>query len=164
MTDRRHFAIKFLNMIKKSNSAGVCRHYAKTDSYRKTLDTIIKTGKCPFCPDNFKYHKKPILKKYQGWLCTENSWPYENTKHHFIIISKKHKETFSDLTLDDFKAIKYLVNWLVKEYNIKGGGLTMRFGEQKYTGASVLHLHLHLIVPKLKSDKKMAEHVIFPIG
>lgn len=147
-----------------TNKAGIEKRFAKTKDYKNTLEKIIKTEKCPFCPDNFKYHKKPILKKYKGWLATSNSWPYNDTTYHFIFIPEKHKEKFSDLNDKDLQAVKYLVNWVINKYKIKGGGLTLRFGEQNYTGATVLHLHFHLIVPKLKPRSKIAKTVWFPIG
>jgi len=148
----------------KKNRAGVQPKFAgERGDYRETLNKIADTKKCPFCPDNFKYHKKPILRKVDGWMTTENSWPYENTKHHFIFIPETHKETFSDLTIKDFKALKELINWVIKKYKIKGGGVTMRFGEPTYTGATVRHLHAHLIVPELK-DNGEAKVVNFPIG
>ncbi|MCX6745750.1 MAG: hypothetical protein NTX00_01900 [Candidatus Parcubacteria bacterium] len=146
------------------NKAGIEKRNAKTKEYRRTLEAIIKTNKCPFCPDNFKYHNKPILKQYQGWLATSNSWPYKNTRYHFVLIPIKHKINFSDLTNQDFQAVKYLVNWLNKKYKIKGGGLTLRFGEQNLTGATVRHLHFQLIVPQLKPKSKTATVVNFPIG
>jgi len=148
----------------KNNKSGVESRFAKTKEYKKILEKIIKTNKCPFCPDNFKYHKKPILKKYQGWLATTNSWPYKNTQYHFVLIPLKHKSNFSDLNDKDFQTVKYLVNWLIEKYKLKGAGLTLRFGEQKYTGATVRHLHFQLIVPQLKHNKKIAKVVIFPIG
>lgn len=148
----------------KTNKAGIAKQYAKNENYRKTLEKIEKTDKCPFCPDNFKYHKNPILKEFQGWMATANSWPYPDTQHHFIFIAKEHKENFSDLTDQDMQAVKYLVNWIIDEYKIKGGGLTLRFGEQKYTGATVRHLHFHLIVPELNHETKLAKTVPFPIG
>jgi diadenosine tetraphosphate (Ap4A) HIT family hydrolase len=146
------------------NKAGIVKRFAKTKDYKNTLEKIIKTDKCPFCPENFKYHKKPILKKYNDWLVTENSWPYKDTGYHFIFIPKKHMENFSDLTDKDFQSVKYLVNWVINKYKIKGGGLTLRFGNQDYTGASVSHLHFHLIVPQLKPKTKLAKTVNFPIG
>lgn len=151
-------------MKKKVNKAGIDIRFAKTSDYRRTLEKIIDTNKCPFCPDNFKYHKKPILKKLNGWVVTENSWPYKNTKYHFIFIPERHLENFSDITIKDFATIKELVDWIIKKYKIKGGGVTMRFGEQKYTGATVHHLHLHLIVPELDLAKGSAKPVYFPIG
>jgi diadenosine tetraphosphate (Ap4A) HIT family hydrolase len=150
-------------MLKK-NKAGIVKRFAKTQDYANVLDNIIETEKCPFCPDNFKYHKKPILKKYNGWMATLNSWPYKDTTHHFIFICEKHKEKFSDLSDKDLQAVKYLVNWVTQKYKIKGGGLTLRFGDQNYTGATVLHLHFHLIVPELKTNSKIAKTVNFPIG
>ena len=148
----------------KLNKAGIDKRFAKTEEYRQTLKVIIKTDKCPFCPDNFKSHKKPILKEFQGWLATENSWPYQDTEYHFIFIPKEHKENFSDLSDADFQAVRFLVNWVIDQYKIKGGGLTLRFGEQNLTGATVRHLHFQLIVPQLNTETKLAKTINFPIG
>ena len=132
--------------------------YAKSGEYRKVIETIKKQGKCPFCPDNFKYHKHPILKRHGRWFLTKISWPYKNNKFHFIIIGDKHRENISELTAIDMKNILFLVKWAVAEFKIKGGAMAMRFGETSYTGATVCHLHAHLIVP-LKGKT-----VNFPIG
>lgn len=131
--------------------------------YERVISTIDHIGKCPFCPTNFIYHKKPILKKYKGWIITKNSWPYKNSQKHLVIMPLNHKEQFAELTIDDFKTLKYLVNWANKNLNIKGGGLALRFGDTNYTGATVYHLHFHLIVPKL-DRKKLSKPVYFPIG
>lgn len=137
--------------------------YAKSEEYSKVINTIADEAKCPFCPDNFKYHKNPILKEEDGWFITQNSWPYTGTKHHLIMICREHKEQFSDLTTGDWEAIRTLVNWAVKSYDIPGGGLAMRFGETAYTGATVVHLHAHLIVPEL-DESGLAIPVNFPFG
>lgn len=137
--------------------------YAKSKDYKKTLETIEDTAKCPFCKENFKYHKKKILKTYKNWFITKSSWPYKNSKFHFLIISEKHKEEFGDLKNSDFKIVSDLVNWAIKKYKIKGGALTLRFGDTQYTGATVCHLHLHFIVPELDKNKN-AKVVNFPIG
>ncbi|MDP3057319.1 MAG: HIT domain-containing protein [bacterium] len=138
--------------------------FAKTKDYRKTLETIQKKGKCPFCPENFIYHKNPILKKNGDWLITLSSWPYKNSEYHFLIISLRHKEKFSALELADFGSVMKLVVWAEKKFKIKGGGLVLRFGDTAYTGSTVCHLHFHLIVPKLNKKTKRANAVWFPIG
>ena len=137
--------------------------YAKSKGYKKILETIEDAAKCPFCKENFKYHKKKILKTYKNWFITKNSWPYENAKFHFLIISEKHFEEFNELSISDLGAVSYLANWVIKKYKIKGGALTLRFGRTQYTGATVCHLHFHLIVPKLGKDK-MAKVINFPSG
>lgn len=138
--------------------------FTKSKEYKKVLGDIEKTGKCPFCKENFKYHKKPILKEADSWLITENSWPYKNTEYHFIILPKKHKQDFSQLSFSDFKEVSKLANWAIKKYKIKGGAFTLRFGDAVYTGSTVSHLHFHLIVPKLDKKNNKAKTVYFPIG
>jgi ATP adenylyltransferase len=131
--------------------------------YENVIDSIEKTGLCPFCPENFKYHKKKLIEECGNWFLTENSWPYKNTKYHFIIISKKHKENFSDLSKKDFEDVKELVNFAIKKFDIKGGALSLRFGDTDYTGATVCHLHFHIISPELDENSK-SKTVYFPIG
>jgi diadenosine tetraphosphate (Ap4A) HIT family hydrolase len=131
--------------------------------YEDVISSIEKIGKCPFCPENFKYHKEPILKSENDWIITKNSWPYENAENHFLIISKKHKENFSELNEIDLKSVKKLVDWTVKEFNIKGGALSLRFGDTDHTGATVCHLHFHLISPQIDKQNK-PKTVFFPIG
>lgn len=136
----------------------------KLKEYKGVLKAIEKIKKCPFCKANFKYHKKPILKREKGWFITESTWPYKNNKYHFLIISDKHKEDFGQLSSFDFRAVSILVNWAIKKYKIKGGGLLLRFGESIYTGSTVCHLHFHLIVPQINKKNKTAKTVYFPIG
>ena len=138
--------------------------YAKSKEYGKVLKIIEKTEKCPFCKENFKYHKKPIFKKEKGWFITDNSWPYKNTQYHFLIISQKHKEKFSQLNSSDFRSVFKLTNWAIRRYKIKGGALNLRFGNPLYAGSTVYHLHFHLIVPRINKKTKKAKVVYFPVG
>ena len=41
--------------------------------------------------------------------------------------------------------------WGTKEFNIKGGGIVMRFGDSDLAGSTVRHLHAQLIEPDLNS-------------
>ncbi len=132
--------------------------YAKSEEYKRVINEIAKTGKCPFCPENFKYHKKPIYKTKGSWFLTNNSWPYKNTSQHLIVLGKKHKEEFSELTNKDWVEVGHLVNFAINKWKIKGGALCMRFGDTNYTGASVSHLHFHIISPRPRRS------VNFPVG
>jgi len=137
---------------------------AREGEYRKVIEKIVKTGKCPFCKEYFKYHKKPIFKKRGGWFLTDNSWPYKNAQCHLIIIGEKHKENFLELKKKDLIEVSYLINWAIKRFKIKGGSLAMRFGNTNFTGASVSHIHFHIISPKINKKTGRAMKVNFPIG
>jgi len=130
--------------------------------YLSTLKEIARSGVCPLCTKTMRWHTKPILKRYRGWLITENMNTYRNARHHFLLIGDKHKETLRELTSGDWSAISHLFNWAIKKYSIKGGGVAMRFGEPAYTGATVRHLHAHLIVPEFKKGR--ARPINFAIG
>lgn len=137
---------------------------ARKGEYKAVIEAIASTGKCPFCKENFKYHKKPIYKKKNGWFLTNNSWPYENAGHHLVIIGDKHKENFSELTAQDFEAVSFLTRWAIKEWGIKGGGFALRFGDTNFTGATVAHAHFHIISPEIDKRTRRAKVVNFPIG
>jgi diadenosine tetraphosphate (Ap4A) HIT family hydrolase len=140
-------------------------HYSKNrGEYADVISEIKAKGRCPFCPSNFKYHKEPIIRKNGGWILSKNSWPYPNTKHHFIIIGEKHKERFQELTQRDFEAVRRLANFAIKKFRLAGGALTLRFGESRLTGATVCHIHFHLIEPELNKRTKRAKLVSFQIG
>jgi len=138
--------------------------FAKSKEYKDVLKTIKKTGKCPFCKENFKYHKKPILFKKKNWFITKSSWPYKNTQYHFLIISEKHKEDFTQLNTSDFSEVLELIKRATEKYKIKGGALTLRFGKAIYTGSTVNHLHFHLIVPEINKNTKKTKTVHFAVG
>lgn len=132
--------------------------HARNKEYQEVIKNIAQKGKCPFCPDNFLYHKGKILKRNKDWFLIKNAWPYENAKHHFLIISNSHRESLAEIPIQTWKSLQCIVDWANKKYKITGAALTVRFGDTKYTGATVCHLHFHLIVPK------QSKIVTFPIG
>ena len=146
----------------RKNKKVVDTRYAKTTQYRKVLTEIKGAKVCPFCPKTFKWHTNPILKTVGNWLITESFQPYKNTAHHFLIIGKRHKEQLTELSPRDWTEISGLQKWAIKKFGLKGGGLAMRFGDTAHTGATVSHLHMHLIVPKLKRGRAIP--VWFPFG
>lgn len=134
---------------------------ARTDGYREIIEEIVSEKVCPLCPP-MKWHPNPILEDDGKWLITANSNPYKDTEHHLLIIKRTHIETLDDLSADDMKSVLNLAKWATGEFNIRGGGLTIRFGDTLYTGATIKHLHAHLIVPKVEGDQ--VSPVYFPIG
>ena len=144
----------------------VDEHYARTDEYREQLQQIAAEGVCPFCPDNFRWHPHPILREEGDWFITPIRENYENARLHFLLIGREHKEHFTQLSVKDLAAIRELVHWAVAEYELedKGGAFSLRFGATEYTGASVVHLHGHLIVPEIDPETGRAKVVSFPIG
>lgn len=136
---------------------------ARSEEQRHVMEKIEAGNYCPFCPEHLAdTHEKPIIRKGEHWVFTENRWPYKNTIHHWLLIAAYHAETLNDLRSGAFEEYGEHVKWAEREYRIAAGGLAMRFGDVSGTGATVRHLHGHLIVPK--SDLPREEKVRFKIS
>lgn len=120
--------------------------HARYDDQRKVMQKSVEDDECPFCLEALhKYHKQPILAESEHWVVTTNQWPYAHTDAHFLLIAKHHAETVTDLPLEAYTDLGRQVKWLARKYQLAYGGLAMRFGDTAHTGATVNHLHVHII-------------------
>ncbi len=117
-----------------------------SDAYKKVIEQIEKDSVCPFCPDHLAaYHKNPILKDTDLWTVTTNMYPYENAKHHFLLILKAHKSNSRDISAEEWAELQNHIDWLIAEHDIPGGTFFMRSGDMAGTGATVKHLHAQFV-------------------
>ncbi len=121
---------------------------ARADEQIEVMQKIADESHCPFCEENLRlYHKNPILKDGKYWLVTKNQWPYEHTKHHFLLIYKEHAAVLSDLAAEAGSELFTMIKELEKEYKFEGGGFSMRFGDTDFSAGTVNHLHVQLVIP-----------------
>lgn len=124
--------------------------------YSDTLMKITEEGICPFCEKNLlRHHSKPILFKNKEWIVTKNAWPYEGSKHHFLLISRTHIEDAKDASSEVWKLLGTAYKKLCREFSLKGATLFIRSGDTKYTGASVNHLHAQVVSGSARTDRSM---------
>lgn len=120
---------------------------ARKDEQRKVMAQIEKDGVCSFCLEHMpKYHPNPILKTGEHWYVTQNAWPYDNTAHHFLLITMRHISDSKELTDAEWIELLGMQKWLALEFNTTGGTLMMRTGDMAKSGSTVSHLHTHFIV------------------
>jgi diadenosine tetraphosphate (Ap4A) HIT family hydrolase len=114
--------------------------------YARALAKIDEDGVCPFCAAHLPtHHKKPIMFRNTHWIVTENAWPYDGTRHQFLIINRDHIESAEELASGAWEALGAAYRRLVQEYRLDGAALLLRTGMTDFTGASVAHLHAQLI-------------------
>jgi diadenosine tetraphosphate (Ap4A) HIT family hydrolase len=151
---------------KPSTNSNVDPSNARNPEYKKAMDEIVTTTECPLC--TLKWHPNPIIRDDGYWLLTKNGFPYEDTKQHLLMIAKRHIVDIGELTDQEAISMFKTVKWANTEFNIEGGGLAMRYGNPKYTGATITHLHAHLIQSELaepdSEGKIKAKVVKFPFG
>lgn len=119
----------------------------KRTDYANTLTTIIAGGFCPFCEEHLaQHHQQPIVYKTPHWLVTKNNWPYTGTRFHYLFIARTHVERTEDLSHAAWADLQKVYRKLIRTHNLSGATLMIRSGDTKVTGASVNHLHAHLVV------------------
>tara|TARA_Y100000022_G_scaffold167673_1_gene152565 strand:- start:243 stop:641 length:399 start_codon:yes stop_codon:yes gene_type:complete len=79
---------------------------------------------------------------------------YPVSKHHCLIIPRRHIKDYFDLSKDELIACYELIKIikkeiLIKDQTVKGFNLGTNIG--KVSGQSILHCHFHLI-PRRKGD------------
>lgn len=135
---------------------GVYLSHARTAAQRENMERIKKAGVDPFDWKQIgTYHAQPILRKGAHWLVTPNDYPYEGTALHLLLIHKRDIRLPSELSPSAWQELGTHIKWIEKKYRVTGGSLLMRFGDPALTGASVHHLHMHVIVGgKMKKDSE----------
>lgn len=120
---------------------------ARTPEYRETLKRIAEEKECPapFCLDQADYHRHPIELEGRYWKVTRNSFNYQDARIPFLIVHREHIENFTSLKPDAWAELQDIVGLLVAKHDIRGATLMLRFGDKPHTGASVTHLHAHLV-------------------
>jgi ATP adenylyltransferase len=119
---------------------------AHTPEYRRTLEQIAEQQSCPapFCIDEAEYHIHPV--EHRGsWKITRNTFNYQDALHAFLLVPKRHVAYPWELSMEEREELNTLVEELVRTYELKGLTQFMRFGEKSHTGASITHLHVHLV-------------------
>jgi len=121
------------------------------------MEQIFRDNVCPFCPEHLlTYHTPPIIRETDNWVVTANQYPYENTRVHLLLIRREHAERLSELNANDWRDIGELVQWAEREYKIGGGGFGFRFGNPALNGATVKHLHAHLLTANISDPSDPA--------
>lgn len=129
-----------MNFVDQDNTTG-----RGDGTYSDVIKKINEDGVCPFCKDHLvKYHKKPLTERNFWWI-TDNMYPYSPTKHHRLLIHKEHISHISEISKEAWDELNEIVKDDSTTLDISGGTFIMRFGNTKYTGASVTHLHAHIL-------------------
>lgn len=117
--------------------------------FKKILESYNDRKKgCIFC----NIPKDRIIKSNELAVVIKDNYPV--TKHHCLIIPKRHCADYFDLYQPEINAISQLINdtkdmLIKKDKTIKGFNIGNNSGE--VAGQTIFHCHIHLI-PRRKND------------
>ena len=142
-------SVEYAKIHFMAEKAYVDIHNARSQEYRQKLEKILEQGVDPF--DKIflgQFDEKEILYETEHWFAFLNQHQYPGTQYQFVIVTQKYMEHFEELPIGAITDLFALAQKICHEYDIPGGGLTMRFGDTVFSGATVKHLHAQLIVPE----------------
>lgn len=139
--------------------------YARFKDQCAVMKRIQQEGVCPFCPENrVSGEISEPLKRGNYWTLVPNRWPYEFTTLHAMLILERHIRFFDELRPAEVAELVELLGWARKDYGLSAYSLGVRCGNPCLTGATVDHLHIHLVVADPETEKPGYERIRFAMG
>lgn len=135
--------------------------YPPNARHQEQLDIMLKMeadDKDPMAEENVDQKAQPTLFRTDYWFVSENRYPYDGAERQFLIVATGPVYTIEEISPAMWLDLQQIWQRLVKEYNVAGGGICMRFGDPAKSGASLTRLHAHIIMPQAGAK------VRFPIG
>lgn len=109
--------------------------------------SLEAANECLFCdPDLVRHRKNTLFFESEHWRVVDNAFPYHNTKLHLMLIPTSHVSDMVDLSEEAQLDFWNVLKWCHDNWNLTYYGLGSRNGDFYATGATIAHLHLHLIV------------------
>jgi diadenosine tetraphosphate (Ap4A) HIT family hydrolase len=136
----------------KPTTSGASLSLYCTDNYRTAeqlaeMERLEAAGICLFCPDSLREHaRQRVILETAHWSVTPNAFPYAGTKLHLLVVPRRHVNDMLDLdgaALSDFWTA---LRWIREEFGLGYYGLGVRNGNCSFTGATIAHVHAHVLV------------------
>jgi ATP adenylyltransferase len=124
-----------------------CTDNYRTEEQLAEMRRLEAAGICLFCPDSLREHaRQRVLFETAHWAVTPNAYPYAGTRLHLLAVPHRHVNDMLDLgdsALADFWAAMRLIR---KRFELDHYGLGVRNGNCSFTGATIRHVHAHVLV------------------
>ncbi|HUZ38600.1 MAG TPA: HIT domain-containing protein [Streptosporangiaceae bacterium] len=124
-----------------------CFGNARTADQLAEMRRLDAAGICLFCPDALARHaRQRILFRTRHWAVTPNEYPYQGTSLHLLLVPDQHAAGLLDLAEDVRQDFWVALDTVAREHQLSHYGLGVRNGDCRYTGATIAHVHAHVLV------------------
>jgi ATP adenylyltransferase len=124
-----------------------CFENARTAEQLAEMRRLDAEGICLFCPEGLARHaRQQVLFRTRHWTATPNEFPYQGTRLHLLLVPDQHANDLLDLAEEvrhDFWAALAAV---AEKHQLSYYGLGVRNGDCRLTGATIRHVHAHVLV------------------
>jgi len=124
-----------------------CLDNHRTAEQLAEMQQLESAGLCLFCPDGLRqFVGQQVLWETRYWSVVPNKFPYHGTGLHLLLVPHEHANDILDLepaSQHDFWNVLATVRG---RFDLKHYGLGIRNGDCRFTGATVAHIHAHVLV------------------
>jgi diadenosine tetraphosphate (Ap4A) HIT family hydrolase len=122
---------------------GNARHPDQTEQMRR----LEAAGVCIFCPGHVDAPDDPdVVLTAPHWVVRRNAYPYANTRLHLLLVPRRHVADLLDLSDAELAGFWEVGRALRARYGLEYYGLGARCGDCRFTGGTIEHVHVHLVV------------------
>lgn len=122
---------------------GNARHAEQAEQMRR----LEADGTCIFCPGHLDPPDDPrIVLRMPDWVARHNAYPYPNTRLHLLLVPRRHVPDLLDLTDEELGGLWRMARAVRAEYDLDFYGFGARCGDCRFTGGTIEHVHVHLVV------------------
>jgi diadenosine tetraphosphate (Ap4A) HIT family hydrolase len=122
---------------------GNARYAAQAERMRE----LEAAGVCLFCPEHVDDpDDADVVLRERDWVVRRNAYPYRNTRLHLLVVPRRHVADLLDLTDAELAGFWSVGRALRARYDLSFYGLGARCGDCRYTGGTIEHVHVHLLV------------------
>jgi diadenosine tetraphosphate (Ap4A) HIT family hydrolase len=124
-----------------------CFENHRTPEQLAEMRSLEARGVCLFCPDGLRQHERQqILFATRHWSVTANAFPYAGTALHLLLVPHEHAGDLLDLSGDAQQDFWTALGMVRDRYGLRYYGLGVRNGDCRFTGATIRHVHAHVLV------------------
>jgi diadenosine tetraphosphate (Ap4A) HIT family hydrolase len=124
-----------------------CFEHARTPEQLAEMRRLDAAGICLFCPGRLSGPAgQEMVLSTAHWSVTPNEYPYAGTSLHLLLVPHQHAAGLLELGEEaraDFWAALAAV---AEQFQLQSYGLGVRNGDCRRTGATIAHVHAHLLV------------------
>jgi len=124
-----------------------CFENYRTAEQLAEMRQLEAQGVCLFCPEALSTHaRQQVLLRTSHWTVTPNEFPYPGTVLHLLLVPDQHAADLLDLADDSRQDFWTALALVRSRYGLSYYGLGARNGDCRYTGATIRHVHAHVLV------------------
>ena len=124
-----------------------CMSNYRTAEQLAEMQRLEAAGICLFCPTSLSEHAhQRVLLETRHWTVTPNEYPYKGTKLHLLVVPHRHVNDMLDLDGESLADFWDALKKIREQFGLEHYGLGVRNGNCSFTGATIAHVHAHIVV------------------